>query len=325
MALRKFIAGTIEEAFARIERELGGDAIILDTRTFLTECEPGVAPAEQVEVWVQEPDTPTARDDAPGAVAPDIVSDDLSRLHARVQAVHAQLDTLAQRLDWLGAESSALSGDFAMSVAEGLARNLTFSSVLPDAPARVALIGPSGVGKTTCLARLAYRALREGGTIGVISADTVRIGAREQIATLCEHGNIPLEIVYHPADVDGALRRLDGSALTLLDTPGINPRQPEDGAWLVELLAAFDPAQVHLVQPASVSAPALRDTLQTYARFTPDHLLISKMDEAAYLVDLLPVIARSGLALSYFGMSSAVAEAPVPAASERLAQALRLT
>ena len=151
MALRKFIAGTIEEAFARIERELGGDAIILDTRTFLTECEPGVAPAEQVEVWVQEPDTPTARDDAPGAVAPDIVSDDLSRLHARVQAVHAQLDTLAQRLDWLGAESSALSGDFAMSVAEGLARNLTFSSVLPDAPARVALIGPSGVGKTTCL------------------------------------------------------------------------------------------------------------------------------------------------------------------------------
>ncbi|HOF89602.1 MAG TPA: hypothetical protein PLZ36_16090, partial [Armatimonadota bacterium] len=182
MALRKFTAATVEEAFAQIERELGGEAIILDTRTSLIERAPGAAPAEQVEVWVQEPDAPPAPSaDAPAAspdaAAPDALADDLSRLRARVQAVHAQLDTLAQRLDWLGAAGSALPGEFALSVAEGLARNLPFSSALPDAPARVALIGPSGVGKTTCLARLAYHARRDGHAVGVISADTIRLGA----------------------------------------------------------------------------------------------------------------------------------------------------
>jgi flagellar biosynthesis GTPase FlhF len=339
MALRKYYAATVEEAFAQIQQEIGEDAVILDTRTYLEQEGPDAVPCARVEVWVQEPDgqrTPTTTPSLPttptvlratASGSSEGLTDELARLHARMQSVHAQLDTVVQRLDWLGAGGATLSGELALSVADSLTQHLAFSGgIRVDGPVHIALIGPSGVGKTTLTTKLAYSlAQTQRCNVGIISADTIRVGAREQISTLCHHAGLPLEIVYRPEQVAEAVSRLSDCTALLLDTPGINPRRADECAWLEAMLTALDPSEVHLVLPASLSGPALADNLRMYARYEPDHLMLTKLDETAHLVEMLPFIAKSGLALSYLGTGPSITGELCIASPSQLTDALRVT
>ena len=147
-------------------------------------------------------------------------------------------------------------------------------------PYVVALVGPTGAGKTTTAAKLALHPEAFGSKrVGLLTLDTFRVGAIEQMQAFAEIAELELEVVYDEREAIGALKRLDDCDVVIVDTPGRGPRSHADAARWQALLKPLSPDEVHLVVPATMRtdiAMALRDV---YAPCTPTHVIISKADE----------------------------------------------
>lgn len=152
-------------------------------------------------------------------------------------------------------------------------------------PYCIALVGPTGAGKTTTAAKLAVRRGMFGGArCGLLTIDTYRVGGMEQLATYAELADVPFEVVYDAREVDGAMKRLSQSCdVIIIDTPGRSPASAELTERWRSLLDTIAPDEVHLVLPASLRADLAVDIGRAYATSRAHcgatHLLISKLDE----------------------------------------------
>lgn len=164
----------------------------------------------------------------------------------------------------------------------------------------VALVGPTGVGKTTTIAKLAanYR-LRENKTVGLITVDTYRIAAVEQLRTYAEIIDLPMEVVSTPREMREAIARMKSLDLVLMDTAGRSPRDDVRIQELKTILAEANPAEVHLVLSAVSGAKSLTTTAERFATVGTTALIITKLDEATGLGNLLTVARESSLPISY--------------------------
>ncbi len=149
-------------------------------------------------------------------------------------------------------------------------------------PLVIGLVGPTGAGKTTTLAKLALHPRAFGQKrVGLITLDTFRVGAIEQIAQYAEVTNLPLEVVYDAREMPAVLKRLESCEVILVDTPGRSPRAKDANAQWQAMFRAAAPDEVHLVVPATMrpdSIPAFMAALQA-CRIT--HACITKVDELA--------------------------------------------
>lgn len=226
----------------------------------------------------------------------------LAELREQLRSVHGEMDTLREGMGWMGVGS--LGGGTALSqcIVEGLSSTLTYSGGIRCLGTQhvVALIGPTGVGKTTMVAKLAWHfAVTESLSVGVLAADTQRVGAVEQVARYCRHLDVPCETIYTPEDVPAALERLADCRLVLIDTPGAGQRHTAVLEDVQALLLTADPAEVHLVLSANVSSATVRDIFHHYAGLHPDQLILTKLDETPGVPDVLPLAVGSGMAVSY--------------------------
>lgn len=169
-----------------------------------------------------------------------------------------------------------------------------------DGPLIIALVGPTGGGKTTTLAKLATHP-RVFGTerVAVVGLDTYRVGAIEQLRTYAEIARLPLEVAYHEEDIAGIRSRLAGHAVWLVDTAGRSPRRRDDRRLTEAMLAALQPTEVHLVLPAT-TAPHLAPRLVADARILGvTHLLATKLDEAGGEDALFALAVELGLPMRW--------------------------
>lgn len=151
-------------------------------------------------------------------------------------------------------------------------------------PYKIALIGPTGAGKTTTAAKLAVRAGTFGsGRTGLLTIDTYRVGGMEQLATYAELADVPFEVVYDAREIEGAMQRLSHCDVLIIDTPGRSPAAAELTEQWRTLLDALAPDEVHLVMPASLRPDLAIDVARAYrttrAHCGATHLLMSKLDE----------------------------------------------
>lgn len=211
-------------------------------------------------------------------------------------------------------------------IARQIEQELSVSGPLAVSPGRcrvVALVGPTGVGKTTTIAKLAaiYR-LREKRRVGFITVDTYRIAAVEQLRTYADIIDLPMEVVSTPREMREAARRLSNLDLVLIDTAG---RSPRDEVKLQELKAMLGEAQadeVHLVLSSVASAASLASTAEKFAPVGTTALILTKLDESSGLGNLLPLLRASKLPLSYLTNGQNVPEDIEPAERRRLARAV---
>ena len=160
----------------------------------------------------------------------------------------------------------------------------------PGTKRRIALVGPTGVGKTTTLAKLAASLrLERGCTVGLLAADTYRIGAVEQLRNYARMLDIPLRVIRTAEDVTPALEALDHCDVVLIDTPGRSQRDKQNISELQELLTAFSPDETHLALSAAAAPKVLREGLSAFGGIGADTLLFTKLDEAASLGPLLAI------------------------------------
>lgn len=167
-------------------------------------------------------------------------------------------------------------------------------------PTIIALIGPTGVGKTTSIAKLAANfRLRENKRVGLITVDTYRIAAVEQLRTYAQIINVPLEVVTSPAQMTSALHRLGDCDVVLIDTAG---RSPNDTDHLKELKAYLDQAkadEVHLVLSSTASPKALERVWQGFGPLGIDRVMFTKLDEAIGFGVIAETLLKVGARLSY--------------------------
>lgn len=151
-------------------------------------------------------------------------------------------------------------------------------------PYCIALVGPTGAGKTTTAAKLAVKQGAFGSArVGLITIDTYRVGGMEQLNTYADLANIPFEVVYDASEVDAALKRLSACDVVIIDTPGRSPAASELTERWRSLLDAFQPDEVHLVVPATLRADLALHVARAYGTTREHrgatHVLLTKLDE----------------------------------------------
>ncbi|RMF42396.1 MAG: flagellar biosynthesis protein FlhF [Planctomycetota bacterium] len=190
-------------------------------------------------------------------------------------------------------------------------------------PTVIALVGPTGVGKTTTLAKIAAAARFDMGMrVGMVSLDTFRMGAVDQLRQYAELISAPLEVATDHAQVQSALDRLQNQDLVLIDTAGRAPRDRTQHRRLAELLARAQPDSVQLVLSASAAPQHARASLQAFGCVSPTHLVVTKLDEAVQFGAWLPLLTECGLPISYLTSGQRVPEDIVVATPRRVGREL---
>ncbi|HEX3598502.1 MAG TPA: flagellar biosynthesis protein FlhF [Lacipirellulaceae bacterium] len=164
----------------------------------------------------------------------------------------------------------------------------------------VALIGPTGVGKTTTIAKLAanYR-LREKRRVGLITVDTYRVAAVEQLRTYADIIDLPMEVVATPREMREAVARMGHLDLVLMDTAGRSPRDEVKIQELKSMLAEAEPDEVHLVLSSAAGAKNLISTAEKFADVGTTAMVLTKLDEAHSLGHLVSLVRNCRLPVSY--------------------------
>lgn len=327
MRLRRFLAADVPTALKRVKETLGPEAVILQTRA---------CPEGGVEI--------TAAVDAEHAVAPlttpAVMTDltamarELNELGARVRQLDRALRPSAPAIAGLGAEARTLAerlelegiaaelalpiaASFAAARHAGAAAGIALETSLaqhlaPTAPAEArvtAFVGSTGAGKTTTIAKLAARyAGGERTRVGLVMADTARVGAREQLGAYARLLGVPMEVARDGAELRAALARFADRDAVYVDTAGLGG-DPGDATALERLLAAAgEPVARSAVVSAGASGGALRATWRQLEALAPASCVITKVDEGAGVGAACTWVHERQLALAWLGTGQRVPE-----------------
>ncbi|OGG00823.1 MAG: flagellar biosynthesis protein FlhF [Candidatus Glassbacteria bacterium RIFCSPLOWO2_12_FULL_58_11] len=183
------------------------------------------------------------------------------------------------------------------------------SPVREKAPLKIVFLGPSGVGKTTCLAKLATSKKFYGDRrVAMITADTYRVAATQQLGTFSEIADIPMEIVHSPRDLTRALKHHQDKEVILIDTAGGSQYNDKLISELKELLEAADPDEVQLVLSVNTKPKDMQHMIKRFKISQSTRLLLTKFDETLTFGSIVAVVRDSGVPLSYLTFGQEVPE-----------------
>ena len=185
---------------------------------------------------------------------------------------------------------------------------------------RIALVGPTGVGKTTTLAKLAVRwVLRHGSRdLALVAGDSVRIGAQDQVRALGQLLGVPVFALDNLQELPGVLARLSRFRMVLVDTPGAGQRDANLAQRLLQLANAGSDLHTTLVLAASTQAGVTEEVVRRFAPARPASCVLTKVDEAVSLGGTLSVLIHAKLPIAYVSEGQRVPEDLRPARSEEL-------
>jgi flagellar biosynthesis protein FlhF len=357
MNIKTYTARDMRSALRRVREEQGADAVILSTRHLPEGVEVTIAIEAQLQdVPIDEtpPATaaPVAQVALPPAVTPAVQDD--SRIGDELRGMRHLLEWQLSQLAWndltrrapaaaellkelttvgiaaplaaeLLAELPAGVGfaDAQRRVLAQLARRLAVTGDdLLDNGGRVVFVGPTGVGKTTGIAKLAARWVMRHGMrhIALVSLDDQRFGAEEQLRVLGRLLGVECYTLADPGELPQLLSRLPDCRMVLIDTAGVAPRDPalESRAAVLNEIVSRIGAQCWLTLSAGSQSAVLQESVQRFAAFKPAAALLTKLDEAASLGGTLSALIGAGLPVSYVAEGPRIPEDLAPARAHQL-------
>lgn len=184
----------------------------------------------------------------------------------------------------------------------------------------IALVGPTGVGKTTTIAKLAARFARIHGLrdVALVSTDHYRIGAQEQLHTYGRLLGVPVLSAATGAELAQALDKLKDRKLVLIDTAGMSQRDRNLEAQFATLSGVPHPIRSYLVLAANAQAQDLDEVVRKFSAAQPQACILTKLDEATRIGGALSVAIRHQLPLAYLTDGQRVPEDLQPARSDQL-------
>jgi len=348
MQIRTFQAATMNEAVQLVKKELGPDAVILGNRRIT------VSPSQtliEITAAVEPEQRPTgpAIPEPPGKVE---VQEDLQEIKGLLsmlisskgyfsqlqlqeplaQIFHSLLMrgldekhtfmVLRKAVDQMkGAdlERKRIIAGFCQQLLEKISVATPFRDSAADKPEVFTFVGPTGVGKTTTLAKLAaYLTVKRGLKVGIASVDTYRIGAVDQLQTYAEILDVPLLVAQSGTEMKESIHKFRRMDVVLIDTVGKNFLQPDHVADMQEIFSGCGRLQHFLVVSAAAKDEDLRQTIKQFRSFGIHSLIFTKIDETLTPGSMINQLLRFPYPVSYVGTGQRVPEDLEPASRKLL-------
>lgn len=324
MKIKRFIGSTTQEAMNKVKVELGQDAIILHTRNIKKPGLFGIFKRNIVEVVAALEETSTqelkyrATQDKNSSKVNEHLEYEVKRIRTMVESVVNTLDSkktdlpeeLSKYVDYL--YSNGVNQDVAFQILSKINEQINLSNKDSEQIQEIVsysikdylgepspinykgeqkiifFIGPTGVGKTTTLAKLAAKfSLENNYSIGMITSDTYRIAAIEQLKVYAEIMNIPIKIVYEIKDIYKAMSNFRDKDIIFVDTAGRNHKNNEQMCEIKELIDSVNNKEIHLVLNATTDFKLIRHIIKKYDFIKELKIIFSKVDEAINLGNIL--------------------------------------
>jgi len=342
MRLKSYFADTIEEAISQARREMGSDAMLVNSKRSGVEARHlgayEVVCAGETEVRSEAPDAGRTR----AAAAPP-----MDRLSQDVTELKQQMERLALTLARSGSGMAGIASDPELSKAfvqltdadfhADLAYDVVGRMTTPVTPSALraelgalvsidselgykegspgsfarmaALVGPPGAGKTTTLVKLALQhGINSRKRSQILTLDTFRIAAADELQSYAAILGIGCEVLETAAALAQALEEHRDKELILIDTPGLANSEMDGFEELAHFLSSYPGMDTHLVLPASMRTADLRRVAQRYEMFGPRKLLFTRLDETETFGPILSQSVRMGKPISYLSRGQRIPE-----------------
>jgi flagellar biosynthesis protein FlhF len=346
MHVKSFFAATVEDALALGSREMGPEALLVQSR----KAPPEARHMGAYEVVLALAAQPLAAVPPSGAGAPPL-SREFAELRQRLDAMRRSIaHSAVARPRWLAPSSetaavfsSLIEAEVDPHLADQIAAAVARRLGPPDAGTRsvlgaaaeemesrfsvdstlgcknagerlVALVGPPGAGKTTTLVKLAVAyGLAARRPVALLSADAYRIAAADQLRAYAAILGVAFELAETPRALAQSLELHRGKELILIDTPGLAADEMDQGAELAAFLASRTDIDVHLVLSASMKSADITRAVERFEIFRPGKLLFTRLDETGTLGPLLNEASRTQKPISFLSRGQQIPEHLEPA------------
>ncbi len=184
----------------------------------------------------------------------------------------------------------------------------------------VALVGPTGVGKTTCIAKLAVISkILHNLDVGLISIDTYRLGAIDQLRIFSEISNIDMLVAYEPSDMPKLINSFKKKDIIFIDTAGRSQKNTDQLVKANEFLTAANVDETYLVLSSTGTTKNLLDVSQKFKLFDYDSVIFTKIDEAVTFGNILNVVTNFDVPISFLSNGQVIPDDIISADPEFIA------
>ncbi|MCX7904261.1 MAG: flagellar biosynthesis protein FlhF [Caloramator sp.] len=342
MIVKRYIVDNMQEAMAKIRYELGNDAVIVSQRKIKQKGILGFFKPKKIEVTA-------AADDKDKKGSKNVASSDIEK-------EIAELKNMIENLAKNNKETKGTKKSQKIKLKENLLNNDVPEEIIEDILETIkkenhdgkvntknlekllikyitellkkddnkdfriqAFVGPTGVGKTTTIAKLAsLYSLYKNKKVGLITIDTYRIGAVEQLKAYAEILNIPFSVIYSVKDIPKVLTQMKDCDIILVDTTGRSSKNAMQIAETKKFIEEIKPDKISLVLSATTKQRDLKSIVENYKMLDYNSVILTKLDETDYYGSILTAAYYSKKPISYITLGQNVPDDIEEANSEKL-------
>ncbi len=360
MQIKKFIAPTLKDATAQMKEELGSEAVILSTRVvedgnrkkmfeIVAGIDSRIAPKEEPAPVQKEQkqssfeaelkklsekiyNSPVSavsempkQEKPPKPEAESFLEKELKEIVDVLLYREVQKSIVTVILNQLKKYKSVLNPEnidsYVLSSIASLVSTTAFELKKRGTPKIVSLVGPTGVGKTTCIAKLAVISkILQNLDVGLISIDTYRLGAIDQLRTFSEISDIELLVAYEASEMPELIKKLKKKDIIFIDTAGRSQKNLSNLEKTKEFLDAAGTHDSFLVLSATSSSKNLIDVAERFRLFNYSSIMFTKIDEAVSYGNILNTSVATNTPITFLTNGQIIPDDIISADSDFIAK-----
>lgn len=344
MKIKRYFAANMRQAMNLVRQEHGDDAVILSTKDVEDGVEVVAALDPEMTEQKQSSNPVGSSYKSPEMTRPAEPSganqQDIAAMAGELKAVRAMLENQLSGLAWGQSEQTEpervelikrlLKLGFGWRLSEQLVNDLpvvntqAWASILASIEEQipvdhrdilehggiVALVGPTGVGKTTTIAKMASRFVMRNSPseLALITTDCYKIGAQAQLKTFAELINVPVYVAENQGELVALLSSLAHKKLVLIDTAGMSQRDLQLSQQVTSGHNGITTVRNYLVMSAATQLSVMKDIVQSFNQVVLKGCILTKVDEALQLGNVLTVLIEDQLPIAYLSSGQRVPE-----------------